>query len=302
MIGLAGLLFLILPNFDVVLGTMMLSSVCTVPSLIGLFASVPSTEAEAETRTLTEKFRTGSSTSRKSFSGGGGSSSSNQNPKSSSLKSRFLGLTNRRFFAFFIAALQLLSLAAWAIVDILDLTKSISGRYYLVPVALLLVSFEWWENYVVPGQMRGTLGRFLDTVRQDLNTKNARYYIGLFLYPWKMVLLLLLAVVHEWAVYGWPVARLLFTHFQEAFQKTDFRFTVDGYDETALPSMAPFVGLSRTLDQGVHYLTGTDPLVPLYFALTHIAASYACFWLVKYACQIWIQSKPIQSLNPFSIF
>ncbi len=271
------LLLLVLPNFDVVRGAMMLSSVCTVPSLLGLLVVEPSSSTETSSNEMEN--------SKKKIKF-----------KNVGKKPNRLGFTNHRLFAAFIAALQIFSLAAWTLVDSIDEISSTSistsgpggsGRYHLVPIALLLVSFEWWENFVVAGQMgRTALGRTLDRVRQELNDGgNGRYYLGLFLYPWKIFLLFLFAFIHQWAEHGWPVAWSMFSHFTEGFRRRELFFTSEQYNGSGRPIWGPF-----TLEEGLYQME-VEPMAPVYFLLSHILASYACYWLAKYSCQIWIQSK-----------
>ena len=243
MIGLSMLLFAILPNFDVVRGAIMFSSVCTVPSLIRLFV-IPKP-------------------------------SKNNNSEQNSRKA--IKLASDHFLSWFIFILQLVSLAAWTIMDHYE---QITGRYHLVPIGLFLVSFEWWENFLVPNQMCRFVS-VLESARKDL--QSSRYFISLFIAPWKCILFFCLMILHEYIVYGSEATWSMFHKFFESFQTEKIKIVIANDFQEHHPN--------AIVDGGIHYLNKFNPMIPMYIMFAHMAINYLCYWFAKYACKICIQSK-----------
>lgn len=170
--------------------------------------------------------------------------------------------------------LQLITIAVWTLVGF----NEKSNRAYLIPVALVLVSFEWWENYLIPGQIYRWL-RFLETARTDL--QKSRYFLQCFMSIWKILLVGGFMFINEYVTQGKEMPRMMFANF------------TDGFGARTIPVIRNKENYENNmlLDGEKHNLYVEDTLVPVWILIVHICATYTCYAFAKFTCKVCIQSK-----------
>lgn len=174
-------------------------------------------------------------------------------------------------------------------------TQEDSNVAYLIPVATLLISFGWWENYVDKNSPFG-LVRGLSSLRENLH--KSRYFIYLFISCWKIIVILVTMILSRYMIDG--SASFLFTNFKSAFSQHKILIMRDRSDLSSLASHDHHVGIEGELIE-----MDSNSSTPISFLLIQVITSWLCYVVGKFACKIMIQgfslAFPLSLTVPISI-
>lgn len=219
------------------------------------------------------------------------------------------------------------------IMDIIALCAQISGFIawpatdsqklvlWLTPLALILASLHWWENYfsekapflkllddrrladweqkkqvhpLTPKPFE--LSRALETLKQNLY--QSRYRIYLIVAPIKMIL---------FGIYGATITGVSFTNFFTDFGTGWGNHTINVTEvvpiyNDRISDNPDLTDITNILDSEIIYSASQAILMVF---LTHITSSYFCYIFGKWACKIQIQlfsfAVPLNMAVPFTI-
>ncbi|XP_037866580.1 chitin synthase chs-2 [Bombyx mori] len=150
-----------------------------------------------------------------------------------------------------------------------------------IPVACLLVSLGWWENYVGSCHRNSSYVMYhLQLLRENL--KKTRYYTHRILPLWKITLFFICVLIS------------LQVQGDNAF--SFFELTRDAFGERLYVVNEVQVLLSDANDGLDYTLTGKTLELPVYWstslwvAAIQVTAAYFCFGAAKFACKILIQN------------
>ncbi|XP_054158315.1 chitin synthase chs-2-like [Oppia nitens] len=262
-IGISLLIFLILPTIDSITGAMITNSLCLIPGLLLLLLVLYSTVPN------------------------------NNNGKI---------MVNRKWLTIIACLIQLIGLICWPI--IISYTNRGSCMYYwYLPVAMILVSFTWWENYVDaaddgddPGAQVSNnpiIVRWLATSKHDLQT--SRYFTYLIVSLWKCLVILSMMILIEYLNEDTATVGTMFSRFGEAYR--NYQIAIQR-DKSQFDYQTPIEGNN-------HRMQISDPLVPVWVLVVQIMASYMCYAVGKFSCKICIQcvsfAVPVNMAVPFTV-
>ncbi|XP_059481100.1 chitin synthase chs-2-like [Neocloeon triangulifer] len=146
------------------------------------------------------------------------------------------------------------------------------GSLWFIPLALFLVSFGWWENFVSQNSALGFV-RYIAEIKE--RAKKWRYFTYLFASAWKMIVLFVTMIV-VWAVKE-ASANDLFSYFGPAFYEHKIQvMEVRNLTEQPQPNIE-FFEVDST------YVS------PLWLLLIQALSAHICYISAKYACRIMIQ-------------
>ncbi|XP_071565855.1 chitin synthase chs-2 [Temnothorax nylanderi] len=186
-------------------------------------------------------------------------------------------------------AAQATSFVLWPLLD------SSRRSLWLIPVALLLVSCGWWENYVST-QSRISLIRSLGRVKKEMRL--TRYFTYMLVSVWKIVAFFISSILILY-IKGENVGHL-FTMFSSAFG--DHKITVTSIKSITSGSLPD---LSEILTGDITEVVNADFNTPIYVLLLQIAGAYFAYVFGKFACKILIQgfsyAFPVNLTIPVSI-
>ncbi|KAI1291990.1 Chitin synthase 8 [Halotydeus destructor] len=243
-VGIALLVFVILPTLDVVKGAMLTNCLCFIPALLSLLS-----------RHTDEKKRLVKSTM------------------------DFLSLA-AQFSAFII----------WPFT-----AQATSDVAYLIPVASLLISMGWWENYVNKSAPFAFV-RGLASLKDNLH--RCRYFLFIFISCWKIVVILVTMLLSRYMIDG--SVGYLFTNFKAAFSQHKILIVRDRSDLSSLATHDHHVGI-----EGEWIELDSSSATPLTMLLLQVVASWLCYVVGKFACKIMIQgfsyAFPLSLTVPISI-
>uniref|UniRef100_A0A336MER8 chitin synthase n=1 Tax=Culicoides sonorensis TaxID=179676 RepID=A0A336MER8_CULSO len=168
-----------------------------------------------------------------------------------------------------------------------------SFELWLIPVACLMVSCGWWENYVSsqsPFSFVKAMGRVKDEMRAT------RYFINMFLTVWKVLFFFLCVCFVLWFQGEEPGS--LFSLFGPGFGPHKIVIEeVAGYAHAL--SDIDTQQITDTIEIDAEYNTA------VYVLIIQILAAYICFIFGKFACKIMIQgfsyAFPVNLTIPVSI-
>nr|AAG09712.1 chitin synthase 1 [Lucilia cuprina] len=149
---------------------------------------------------------------------------------------------------------------------------------WVIPVACLMVSCGWWENYVT-SQSSFALIRSMGRVKDDL--KYTRYFSHMFLSIWKISLFLCSVLLIYW-IQGEEPGNI-FGLFSDAFGP--HKISVDELATTLTNSLPDTLDAADidSIDIEASYNT------VVYVLLIQIFGAYLCYIFGKFACKILIQ-------------
>ncbi|XP_046803682.1 chitin synthase chs-2 isoform X2 [Lucilia cuprina] len=149
---------------------------------------------------------------------------------------------------------------------------------WVIPVACLMVSCGWWENYVT-SQSSFALIRSMGRVKDDL--KYTRYFSHMFLSIWKISLFLCSVLLIYW-IQGEEPGNI-FGLFSDAFGP--HKISVDELATTLTNSLPDTLDAANidSIDIEASYNT------VVYVLLIQIFGAYLCYIFGKFACKILIQ-------------
>lgn len=229
-VGLAILMFVVLPRHDSMKCLMMMNSVCVVPSFL--------------------KLATHQSKHNKWYN---------------------FPVFGRSIWAIINAIFQVLAVVGWTVIGAVENIDN----FYMIPIGLVLASFEWWENYMIIKEEKPEhrLRAFFKNIQTDLN--KSRPVVQIFMSLWKIIALFLVLLVNEAIHNKKPALLEMFTKFNELFST----HSVNVYNmDTGTP-----------IHHGI--LTVDTPLVPIWLMIVHVGFSYLCYVFTRFACKVCIQSK-----------
>ncbi|KAF4529725.1 hypothetical protein B566_EDAN015354 [Ephemera danica] len=150
---------------------------------------------------------------------------------------------------------------------------------WLLPLAVLLTSCGWWENYVTPHSSLGFI-KSLGNVKERL--KKTRYSICLLSSVWKMIITFLMMML-LWHVRGGKVEEL-FSLLVPAFEDHPiYVYEVRPLMSTSNP------GFWEEQPPESIYEVIASIYSPLWVLLVQVCAAYFTYITGKYACRIMIQ-------------
>ncbi|XP_037814355.1 chitin synthase chs-2 isoform X1 [Lucilia sericata] len=149
---------------------------------------------------------------------------------------------------------------------------------WVIPVACLMVSCGWWENYVT-SQSSFALIRSMGRVKDDL--KYTRYFSHMFLSIWKISLFLCSVLLIYW-IQGEEPGNI-FGLFSDAFGP--HKISVDEL-ATALTNSLPDTLDAANIDS-IDIEASYNTVI--YVLLIQIFGAYLCYIFGKFACKILIQ-------------
>ncbi|XP_065368049.1 chitin synthase chs-2 isoform X1 [Calliphora vicina] len=149
---------------------------------------------------------------------------------------------------------------------------------WVIPVACLMVSCGWWENYVT-SQSSFALIRSMGRAKDDL--KYTRYFSHMFLSIWKISLFLCSVLLIYW-IQGEEPGNI-FGLFSDAFGP--HKISVDELATSLTNSLPDTIDAANidSIDIEAAYNT------VIYVLLIQIFGAYLCYIFGKFACKILIQ-------------
>lgn len=177
----------------------------------------------------------------------------------------------------------------------------------LIPVAILLASFGWWENYVKPESGFKFIRKLAETKEQ---LKRTRYFTYMFVSIWKIMLMFATMVAVRFMIDG--QIRPIFANFKLAFSQHSILITkVKGASadpqaaaaaaaasvaaggaasatSAAQAAAAAAASMMAGIDDDPIYLT-SHPNVVIYAICLQIISAWLCYVFGKFACRICIQ-------------
>ncbi|KAH7637874.1 Chitin synthase 2 [Dermatophagoides farinae] len=277
-IGLSIFLFILLPEMDVIRGAMIMNSVCFLPSVIRLLVDPPPPPKQLDlpfSLDIRQSFQStdGSSIFEDSFSDEFEDSTGRAKSKFEHLK-----LAYNRWLAWINFSLQTLLIICWTAISAYDNYKyNECEHFYLIPIAMILVSFEWWENYVVPDAMK-KFSMFLSNAKNDLT--KSRYFVFAVISPWKILFIFALMIMNEHYGNGSDTTRMIFKNFTDSFQS----------DIVSIIRDKTNFGGHVILDTDQHELHVDTALWPVWILVAHVFITYLAYAFAKFTCKVCFQS------------
>lgn len=234
-IGTGLLVFMILPNLDVVKGAMLTNCVSIIPGLLLVVSAF--TDQQEENKVNYDA-------------------------------AYYFRLT----INILAVAAQLTGLVVWPATFYENTTHII-----VHPIALLLISCGWWENYFTATK-KPAIQKFLQGL------KTSRYYTFLFVSVWKIVCFFLIMLLVTYIQYDKDIAVAnLFDLFEATFSDRNITITeVSSVSSSLINNLeVEDIGQPPVLD-ATHFSA-------LWVLLIHALGSYICYITGKFACRILIQ-------------
>ncbi|KAK4319406.1 hypothetical protein Pmani_009641 [Petrolisthes manimaculis] len=247
-VGTGLLIYLVLPDLDVIKGAMLTNCVSFIPGLFGLFSRTRK-DSHVALKVLMD----------------------------------VVALT-----------CQLTGLVVWPIVES-NKGSPDNWRIWLIPPAILLTSFGWWENYV-DRHSKFSIIKYYGGIKERLC--RTRYFCYVFVSLWKCLVFFTVMVISMGTRLQdfttiFELNNALGVHM---INVTEVRETVPGHTVPDFPTVAP---LEHT--QPIMSSEGT----PLYIFLIQVLTAWLCYIFSKFACKICIQgfsfAFPINLTIPVSI-
>ncbi|XP_055379222.1 chitin synthase chs-2 isoform X1 [Condylostylus longicornis] len=163
---------------------------------------------------------------------------------------------------------------------------------WLIPVASIMISCGWWENYVSTQSSIGFI-RSLGRIKEDM--KFTRYFNYTFISIWKVIFFFCATISILW-IRGEEPANL-FVLFGDGFgpHKVMVDEVTNGFSQ--LPDLPQTIADSTDIDASHDTVT--------YVLLIQILAAYLCYIFGKFACKIMIQgfsyAFPVNLTIPVSV-
>ncbi|XP_047473988.1 chitin synthase chs-2-like isoform X2 [Penaeus chinensis] len=246
-VGTALLVYLVLPDLDVIKGAMLTNCVAFVPGVFGLLS---------------------------------------RNKKESMVAVKVL-------MDLLALACQLTGFVVWPIVEYGKDPNS--WRVWLIPVAIFLTSFGWWENYV-DRHSKFSLIKYYGGIKERL--LKTRYFCYMFVSVIKMLLffgIMILSMSTRLREVStlFEIGKAFGVH---VINVTEIRETLPGDTIPDFPTVAP---LQET------FTINSSEYTPIYVFLVQVLCAWLCYIFGKFACKICIQgfsfAFPVNLTIPVSI-
>lgn len=241
-LGMALLMFVVLPELDAVKGAMLTNCLCVIPGMLGLLS-----------RTAKEGRR-----------------------------------AVKALFDLAAIACQVTGFVVWPLLEN-------RPALWVIPIAALMTSCGWWENYVCVHSSIGFV-RAMGRVKEQLRV--TRYFTCMFLSIWKLMLFFC-TLCMVLVVQGEEFTNL-FNLFSDGFgpHKILVEEVSSGLNQN-LPDLLESSQIGDSVDIKAEYNT------VIYVLLIQIVAAYLCYIFGKFACKILIQgfsyAFPVNLTIPVSI-
>ncbi|XP_023222883.1 uncharacterized protein LOC111624303 isoform X2 [Centruroides sculpturatus] len=176
-------------------------------------------------------------------------------------------------------------------------TEVIKGNKWILPFALFLTSFHWWENFVNKNSQFKCM-QTLANVKNDL--RKCKYLISLFISLWKIVLTL--AIILTVCSINSIDVKSLFTKFKSGFEDVQNNITRTIYsgDNSYL------ISSSSSISSSSERYASSDGMLPVYVTVLHVLSCWLCYISAKFACRTCIQgfgfSLPLYLTTPTCLF
>lgn len=239
-LGLALLMFVVLPELDAVKGAMLTNCLCVIPGFLGLLSRTKK-EGRRAVKSLVD-----------------------------------------------IAAIaaQITGFVVWPLLENRPVL-------YVIPIAALMTSCGWWENYVSPQSPFGFV-RGLGRIKEDL--RYTRYFVYFFMSIWKVMFFFCSILVVLW--FNGEDPAIFFSLFGAGL--APHKIIVE--EVTNLNQVLPdlqHIQNGDTEDINAAYNT------VIYVLIIQVLAAYFCYIFGKFACKIMIQgfsyAFPVNLTIPVSI-
>ncbi|XP_071550893.1 chitin synthase chs-2 isoform X4 [Panulirus ornatus] len=246
-VGTGLLVYLVLPDLDVIKGAMLTNCVAFIPGLFGLLSRTRK-ESRVALKVMMD----------------------------------LLAL-----------ACQLTGFVVWPIVEY---GKDPNGwRIWLIPLAILLTSFGWWENYV-DKHSKFSLIKYYGGIKERL--WRTRYFCYIFVSLWKCLVFftVMLSAMSTRLQEFSTIFELRKAFSVHSINVTEVRETLPGHTVPDFPTVAPFENTVPIMSSH-----GT----PVYVFLIQVLTAWLCYIFGKFACKICIQgfsfAFPVNLTIPVSI-
>ncbi|XP_027196350.2 chitin synthase chs-2-like [Dermatophagoides pteronyssinus] len=277
-IGLSIFLFILLPEMDVIRGAMIMNSVCFLPSVIRLMVDPPTPSLQTNLPINIDFRQSFQSTDGSSIYDDSFSDEIEDSTGRTRSKFEHLKLAYNRWLAWINFSLQTFLIICWTAISAYDNYKyNECEHFYLIPIAMILVSFEWWENYTVPDAMK-KFSMFLSDAKSDLT--KSRYFVFAIISPWKILVIFALMILNEHYDNGSDMTSRMFKNFTDAFQSDIVSVIRDkkNFDGHVL------------LDTDQHELHVDTALWPVWILLAQVFITYLAYAFAKFTCKVCFQS------------
>uniref|UniRef100_T1PGZ3 chitin synthase n=1 Tax=Musca domestica TaxID=7370 RepID=T1PGZ3_MUSDO len=191
------------------------------------------------------------------------------------------------------------------LVDLVALAAQVTGfviwpllenrkELWVIPVACLMISCGWWENYVDPQSSFGIV-RAMGRVKEDL--RYTRYFSHMFLSIWKISLFICSVLFIYWLQGDEPGN--IFSMYGDAFGP--HKISVDELATSLTNSLPDTIDAANidSIDIDASHNT------VIYVLLIQIFGAYLCYIFGKFACKILIQgfsyAFPVSLTIPISV-
>lgn len=147
-----------------------------------------------------------------------------------------------------------------------------------IPLTAILISMGWWENYV---DVNSPFSFIKSLAKHKESLQRTRYFIYIFVTPWKIILIFFSTIVCRLMVDGSVL--YLFSQFKSAFSYHKILIIRDRMDI--------FKSLTDT-NVGIEseWLEMTaNTSAPIWALIVQISSSWLCYVFGKFACKICIQ-------------
>ncbi|XP_026327265.1 chitin synthase chs-2-like [Hyposmocoma kahamanoa] len=189
--------------------------------------------------------------------------------------------TDSKYYTFLI--LDVFAVSAQATAFVMWPLTECKTSIYMTPVACVLVSLGWWENYVdiFDQKNASALSTYLCDLR--INLKKTRYYTQRILSLWKIFIFMvgILISLHIQDDNPWS----FFTSVNEIFGE---RFYTVYEVQVIIQDL--YEGAIEYAETGGTYTLPIQWSSPLWVALIQVTVAYFCFASAKFACKILIQN------------
>lgn len=194
-----------------------------------------------------------------------------------------------------ILTMDVLSLTAQASAFVVWPMLEDNRALWLIPVAVILISFGYWENYITEDAPFQAIRK----LAASYEFTNDKYFTYIFVSIWKSVVYFLSMLL---IIYGREgEMSFLFDDFRNAFQ--DHGIYIN--------EIAPIISSANTpnIPELISTSKGTtiiaDHLVPVWVWLINVCCTYAVYVIGKFACKVMIQdfsfAFPLNLVMPVTI-
>ena len=168
---------------------------------------------------------------------------------------------------------QVIALILWPILAFFDNHRN--NIFWCLPVALILISLSWWENFINRSSNNIVVQKLL-AVKKDLS--ESRYFTFAFVSIIKISVILGFMLLIIYLRDGTDAVNKMFSDF------------VDGFTSDQLEVNRQKISDDELIEGDTDWMTVRTPLIPMWILLLQICVSYVCYAFAKFTCKIHIQT------------